>query len=112
MSCELSCKLPSPKLNNLASRVDVSGVEFYACFENHGRGVKKKEYLDFCFKKTCFFKFVCRKWPDMVDLFFSCPGTKLNYLASGLDLSDAEFYACSEKSGLVSNELRDLEIFC
>ena len=48
----------------------------------------------------------------MVDLFFSCLGTKLNYLASGLDLSGAEFYACSELIGLVANEFRDLEIFC
>ena len=47
----------------------------------------------------------------MVDLSLSCPGTKLNYVASGLDVSDAEFYACSEVMSPVLNELGDLEIF-
>ena len=72
--------------------------------------MNKEKYLEI-FKENLFFKFFGRKLPDVVDLSSSCPGTKLNYPASGLDLSDAEFYACSELIGPVSNELGDLEIF-
>ena len=65
--------LAGPKLNNLASRLDVSGVEFYACSENPGRGVNKLRYLEI-FKENLFFQVFWSKMARYGRLVLQLPG--------------------------------------